>query len=95
MFDQTSVTMFVSWLTVCQQSKVQGCTKLHHLPLCYGMHASIKFIGPLPGNRIISLLICIDCFTRWPEAIPTTDNIAETIAHEFIQGWISSGPMSH
>ncbi|RLU15530.1 hypothetical protein DMN91_012524 [Ooceraea biroi] len=33
-------------------------------------------------------LTCVDRFTRWPEAIPLTDQEAETVARAFYEGWI-------
>ena len=34
-------------------------------------------------------LTCVDRFTRWPEAIPTRDQEAATIARAFYEGWIA------
>lgn len=50
----------------------------------------IDLVGPLPhSNGCQYLLTCVDCFTRWPEAIPLVDSTAETVARAFVQVWIS------
>ncbi len=40
-------------------------------------------------NSCVCLLTCIDRFTRWPEAIPIQDAIADTVVQAFIQTWIT------
>ena len=35
------------------------------------------------------LLTCVDCFTRWPEAIPLVDIRAKVVADAFFSGWIA------
>ena len=50
----------------------------------------IDIVGPLPpshGFRYI--LTCIDQFTRWPESIPITEIMAETVAQAFVNSWIA------
>ena len=45
-------------------------------------HVHIDLFGPWPvSQKFIYLLTCINCFTRWPEAIPP--------AQALISGWIS------
>ena len=34
------------------------------------------------------LLTCRERFTRWPEAIPITNTMAETVARAFVSSWI-------
>ena len=47
----------------------------------------LDIVGPLPPSRGFSyLLICIDQFSRWPEAFPMTDIAAESVARTFISG---------
>lgn len=53
-------------------------------------HVHIDVVGPLPlcqGYRY--LVTCIDRFSRWPEAFPTKDISAQTIARVFFNDWIA------
>ena len=53
-------------------------------------HVHINIVGPLPyANSFRYLLTCVDCFTRWPEAIPLVDIRAETVADAFFSKWIA------
>ena len=47
-------------------------------------HVHIDIVGPLPYS-FRYLLTCVDRFTRWPEAIP----LVETVADAFFSGWIA------
>ena len=50
----------------------------------------INIIGLLPpSNGFRHILICIDWFTRLPEAIPITEITAETVARAFVRSWIA------
>ncbi|GBM31327.1 hypothetical protein AVEN_91316-1 [Araneus ventricosus] len=45
------------------------------------------FSVTIKGNRYV--LILMDYFTKWPEAIPITDQEASTVAEELVRTWIS------
>ncbi|GBN71235.1 hypothetical protein AVEN_163833-1 [Araneus ventricosus] len=50
----------------------------------------IDVVGPLiPSRNNGYILICIDRFTRWIEAVPMVDQAATTIAQAFLQEWVS------
>ena len=53
-------------------------------------HVHINLVGPLPTSQSSTyLLMCIDQFTRWPEALPIQDSTADTVTQAFVSGWIS------
>ena len=53
-------------------------------------HVHIDIVEPLPyADGFRYLLTCVDCFTRWPEAIPIVDIRAQTVADAFFSGWIA------
>ena len=59
----------------CQRSKVQRHNTAPLIPFStpdvrfYRVH--LDLVGPFPPSKGYSyLLTCIDCFTRWPEAVP-------------------------
>ena len=51
---------------------------------------ALDLVGPLPrtarGNQYI--LVCVDYFTRWPEAYALPNMTAETVAAVFVNNWI-------
>ncbi|GBO33123.1 Retrovirus-related Pol polyprotein from transposon 297 [Araneus ventricosus] len=52
---------------------------------------ALDILGPFPvttkGNRYV--LVLMDYFTKWPEAIPISDQEASTVAEELVRSWIS------
>ena len=53
-------------------------------------HVHVDIVGTLPySDGFDYLLTCIDCFTRWPKAIPLVDIKAETVADAFFSRWIA------
>ena len=78
----------------CQRSKIQRHTVT---PLstfatpdnCF-QQIHIDIVSPLPPSRAYSyLLTCVNRFTRWPEAFPMSDIMAETVALTFMSGWVA------
>ena len=50
----------------------------------------MDLVRPLPPSQGYTyLLTCVDCFARWPEAIPLTNITTEAVAQAFLSGWIS------
>ncbi|GFT47438.1 hypothetical protein NPIL_335571 [Nephila pilipes] len=48
----------------------------------------VDLVGPfLLSDDLTYLLIRIDCYTRWPEAISLSDMFSETVAKTFIANW--------
>ncbi|GBL92230.1 Transposon Ty3-I Gag-Pol polyprotein [Araneus ventricosus] len=52
---------------------------------------ALDILGPFPvttkGNRYVVVLM--DYFTKWPQAIPIPDQEASTVAEELVRSWIS------
>lgn len=91
---------FVEHCIACQKSKVSRHSKA---PLTqYDTtsnrfeHINVDLVGPLPESHGYTyLMTMIDRTSRWPEAVPTTNIMAETIAKALIAGWISRFGVPH
>lgn len=78
----------------CQRSKVHRHTVQSpmHFPSTDKRfeHVHIDIVGPLPASQNFRYLFTmIDRFSRWTEAVPTTDTLADTIATAFYTSWIA------
>ncbi|KER23191.1 hypothetical protein T265_08884 [Opisthorchis viverrini] len=79
----------------CQKSKIHrytiSPTGSFQLPDSRFRNVHIDLVGPLPPSRgFTRILTCVDCFTRWPMAIPINDTSAENVARTFVDGWIAT-----
>lgn len=85
---------FVKHCVPCQLSKVgkhsQSPFASFELATDRFQHVNIDIVGPLPisGDQRY-ILTCIDRSSRWPMAIPIPSITAETIARNFVSGWIA------
>ena len=53
-------------------------------------HVHVDIIGPFsPDHGFKYLLTMIDRTTRWPEAVPIADTMADTVLKAFLENWIS------
>ncbi|GBM01486.1 Retrovirus-related Pol polyprotein from transposon 412 [Araneus ventricosus] len=70
------------------KTRTKGRLQLYNVGAPFERMA-LDILGPLPvkGNRYV--LVLIDYFTKWPEAIPISDQGASTVAEELVRAWIS------
>ena len=53
-------------------------------------HVHVDLVGPfMPDRGFKHLLTVVDRTTRWPDAIPIADMMAETILQAFLDHWVS------
>jgi hypothetical protein len=86
-----------TWAGACQAC--EGSRVSHHTVIPVGdftllaarfIHVHIYLVGPLLTSVGYTFsLSAVDCFTRWPEAVPIPDTIADTVACVLSTGWIS------
>ena len=51
---------------------------------------NLDLAGPLPeSNNCTYVLVIVDRFSRWPEAIPLPDSKTQTILDAFMHNWLS------
>ena len=88
------VQQWAKTCVMCQQSKTHRhiTTPLSTFATPNGRfdRVQIDIVGPFKPSQCYSyILTCVDQYTRWPEAIPIPDIMAETVARAFTSCWIT------
>nr|VZI19460.1 unnamed protein product [Spirometra erinaceieuropaei] len=77
----------------CQRNKVQRHNKsptgTFPSPDAQFNHMHLDVVGPLPPSNGYTHLLCVDRYTRWPEAIPLPNVQAETTVKAFVSRWVA------
>ena len=75
----------------CQRAKIQrhSMARLFSFPTPDARFdvVHIDIVRPLPPSQgFMYLLTCVDCYTRWPEAVPLTSITTKIVSQAFISG---------
>ena len=84
----------------CATSKIARHVKppVRPIPVPEGrfQHVHVDIVGPFVQDRGKKyLLTMVDRTTRWPEAVPITDTMADTVVQAFLEGWIERFGIPH
>ncbi|BHF82041.1 hypothetical protein SprV_0802517700 [Sparganum proliferum] len=90
----TDIRQWTRSCLACQKAKVGRHNKApigtFLAPDARFAHVHIDLVGPFPTSRGCNyLLIAIDRFTRWPIATSIPNITADSVAHAFLEHWIS------